>query len=547
MAKKKESLTPEERLQAALAQESEQPYKVPENWCWAKVGALSNLYRGVSYKKHDAHAERQEQDCLILRGGNVLEGAIETETSDNVYVNRNLVQEDQFLQPYDIVIVSSTGSSKVIGRAGITYVGYDDVAFGAFLTLVRPNNRSVKPFIAYYFQSDIYRNRIRELASGVNINNIKANYITESPIPLPPFNEQQRIVDRIESLFTKLDEAKQKAQNALDSFETRKAAILHKAFTGKLTAQWRKEHGVRMESWEKGKLGKYVDTQYGYTESSSQKQVGPKFLRITDIQDGIVNWANVPFCEISDVDFERYAVLKNDIVVARTGATTGKSYLIVDDVKAVFASYLIRIKIKSPKLQPQYLYDFMQSQMYWGQITEFSAGIAQPGVNAKKLKEIELPIPSVPEQVEIARILDSLQAKERQAKEAAEGVLEQIDLIKKSILARAFRGELGTNNPNEESSISLLKEIIFSAQPKKVTSRSDKPVEVEIPIAIQKQLTTAVQEKVYRYVLENPLCTVEQVSVIEKNVLEAVQALRELEEKSLILRNPKDDTLAVVI
>lgn len=113
--KKKETLTSEERLQAALVPASEQPYPVPGNWCWTKVGVLSALYRGVSYKKQNVHAERQEQDCLILRGGNVLEGTIETETSDNVYMNRNLVQEDQLFQPYDVIIVSATGSSKVIG------------------------------------------------------------------------------------------------------------------------------------------------------------------------------------------------------------------------------------------------------------------------------------------------------------------------------------------------------------------------------------------------------------------------------------------------
>ena len=188
--------------------------------------------------------------------------------------------------------------------------------------------------------------------------------------------------------------------------------------------------------------------------------MGPKFLRITDIQDGVVNWDSVPFCKISDNDFERYAVSQNDIMIARTGATTGKSYLIVDDVKAVFASYLIRIKVKSAQLQPRYLYSFMQSQIYWDQITEFSAGIAQPGVNAKKLKEIILPIPSVPEQTEIVHILDDLLAKEQPAKEAAEGVLGQIDLIKKAILARAFRGELGTNDPSEESAVELLKVIV---------------------------------------------------------------------------------------
>ena len=101
-----------------------------------------------------------------------------------------------------------------------------------------------------------------------------------------------------------------------------------------------------------------------------------------------------------------------------------------------------------------------RSVEYWRQISDFSSGIAQPGVNGKKLKELELPILSVLEQIEIVRILDSLFAKEQQAKEAAEAVLEKIDLLKKSILARAFRGELGTNDPNEESAVELLKQIL---------------------------------------------------------------------------------------
>lgn len=540
--KKQEILTLEERLQAALVPESEQPYKVPKNWCWARLGTSVDLYNGDRGTNYPSKKDYQSNGIPFINAGAIVDGKLNESGFNYISEEKYDALRAGKIQQGDI-LYCLRGS---LGKTAMVHQNFKG-AISSSLCILRTNNSLLKEYLYYLLCSNVIGCQQILAENGSAQPNLSAASVMDYMIPLSPLAEQQRIVDRIESLFAKLDEAKQKAQDALDSFETRKAAILHKAFTGELTTQWREEHGVGMESWEKVKLGKYVDTQYGYTESSSQKQVGPKFLRITDIQDGIVNWANVPFCEISDVDFERYAILKNDIVVARTGATTGKSHLIVDDVKAVFASYLIRIKIKSPKLQPQYLYDFMQSQMYWGQITEFSAGIAQPGVNAKKLKEIVLPIPSVPEQVEIVRILDSFLSKERQAKEATEEVLEQIDLIKKSILARAFRGELGTNNPNEESSIALLKEIIFSAPPKKVTSRSDKPVEVEIPIAIQKQLTTAVQEKVYRYVLENPLCTVEQVAVIEKNVLEAVQALRELEEKSLILRNTKDDTLTVVI
>lgn len=451
--KKKETLKPEERLQAALVPESEQPYKVPENWCWVYLQTLCEIPITDGTHKTPKYSDK-ENGIPFVSAKDVTKGYIDW--SAIKYITQELHEElYQRLAPQiDDILLAKNGTT------GVATLVIDNYIFDLYVTLavLRPNKKLISPRYLYYLvNSPVARIQFDTHLTGIGVPNLHLRDIKITVLPLPPLFEQQRIVDRIESLFAKLDEAKQKAQDALDSFETRKAAILHKAFTGELTAQWRKEHGVGMESWQKANLGKYVDSQYGYTESASREQVGPKFLRITDIQDGVVNWANVPFCEISDTDFERYAVSQNDIMVARTGATTGKSYLIVDDVKAVFASYLIRIKIKSPKLQPQYLYDFMQSQMYWGQITEFSAGIAQPGVNAKKLKEIILSIPSVSEQIEIVRILDDLLAKEQQAKEAAEKVLEQIDLIKKSILARAFRGELGTNDPGEESAVELLK------------------------------------------------------------------------------------------
>lgn len=253
MAKKNTPLTPEQRLQEALVPRSQWPYKIPANWCWCKIGNLVNLLRGVSYKKNDAHKINNKTDCLILRGGNILEGSLDLE-NDNIYVDRKLVGKEQLVKKGDIIVVSSTGSKKVIGRAGVSNADFDNVAFGAFLTLVRPNRKANISFIDYYFQNEIYRERIRKLASDVNINNIRSEHITDTPIPLPPLPEQQRIVNRIESLFSKLHEAKEKTQTVLDSFETRKAAILHQAFIGKLTAKWRKEHNIGMDSWKKFKL-----------------------------------------------------------------------------------------------------------------------------------------------------------------------------------------------------------------------------------------------------------------------------------------------------
>ena len=463
--KKKEILTPEERLQTALVPESEQLYPVPANWCWTKVGVLSDLYRGVSYKKQDAHAERQEQDCLILRGGNVLEGAIETETSDNVYVNRNLVQEDQLLQPYDVIIVSSTGSSKAIGRAGVSYTGYDNVAFGAFLTLVRPNDGIVKPFIAYYFQSDIYRNRIRELAAGVNINNIKANYITESPIPLPPFSEQQRIVDRIESLFAKLDEAKQKAQDALDSFETRKAAILHKAFTGELTAKWRKEHGVGMETWSSCKLIDILveKPRNGYSPKPVDYVTACKSMTLSATTTGVFKPEFFKYIDEEIPENSHLWLTPGDILIQRANSLekVGMSAIYTGaEHEFIYPDLMMKLTVKEPN-NKHYIDYYLKTDEILNYFRSNATGTAgnMPKINQKVVSETPLILPETQEQAEIVRLLDDLLAREQQAKEAAEGVLEQIDLIKKAILARAFRGELGTNDPSEESAVELLKQI----------------------------------------------------------------------------------------
>lgn len=485
--KKKETLTPEERLQAALVPDWEQPYKVPANWCWT---ALKHISSHISDGSHNPPKD-SGTGIPLLSATNIHDHLIDIDSAVRWITEDQWIIENQRtkIETNDVLltIVASIGRTAVVKN--------EQFALQRSVAVIKPKINS--EFLSYYFEAPYIQQFMLDNAKGTAQKGFYLNSLAELFCCVPPLPEQQRIVDRIESLFAKLDEAKQKAQDALDSFETRKAAILHKAFTGELTAQWRKEHGVGMESWEKASLGKYVDSQYGYTESASWEQVGPKFLRITDIQDGVVDWANVPFCKISDTDFERYAVSQNDIMIARTGATTGKSYLIVDEVKAVFASYLIRIKIKSPKLQPQYLYGFMQSQLYWGQITEFSAGIAQPGVNAKKLKEIILSIPSVPEQTEIVRILDDLLAKEQQAKEAAEGVLEQIDLIKKAILARAFRGELGTNDPSEESAIKLLErsfsETIESEKVRHKQVSKQRAEVVFVPKTIMEALSTGVR------------------------------------------------------
>lgn len=447
MPKKKTALTIEERLQQALVPAEEQPYEVPENWVWVRLGAIAEIVTGGTPSKK--HPEYYGGNFPFYKPSDLDQGRLTYDASE--YLSEEGKNVSRII-PKNSTAVCCIGS---IGKCG-------------YLMCEGTTNQQINSAIPkinslclyYYLCTENFVQDLLSMASATTIAIVNKSKMESCAFPLPPLSEQQRIVERIEELLAKLDEAKERLQEVADSFAVRKAAILHKAFTGELTKQWRRENGVRDESWEESNFGKFTVSQYGYTEKAHWEKVGPKFLRITDIQDNKVDWDEVPWCPIDEAGMKQYAVQIGDIMIARTGATTGKSYLICDDVEAVFASFLIRLKVVDKNLDYNYLYGYMQSEDYWRQITDFSSGIAQPGVNANKLKQIKFKCPSLPEQHEIVRLIDDLLARERAAQQAAEQALASIDLMKKSILARAFRGELGTNKASEASALELLRQVL---------------------------------------------------------------------------------------
>lgn len=447
MPKKKTALTIEERLQQALVPAEEQPYEVPENWVWVRLGAIAEIVTGGTPSKK--HPEYYGGNFPFYKPSDLDQGRLTYDASE--YLSEEGKNVSRII-PKNSTAVCCIGS---IGKCG-------------YLMCEGTTNQQINSAIPkinslclyYYLCTENFVQDLLSMASATTIAIVNKSKMESCAFPLPPLSEQQRIVERIEELLAKLDEAKERLQEVADSFAVRKAAILHNAFTGELTKQWRRENGVNDESWEESNFGKFTVSQYGYTEKAHWEKVGPKFLRITDIQDNKVDWDEVPWCPIDEAGMKQYAVQIGDIMIARTGATTGKSYLICDDVEAVFASFLIRLKVVDKNLDYNYLYGYMQSEDYWRQITDFSSGIAQPGVNANKLKQIKFKCPSLPEQHEIVRLIDDLLARERAAQQAAEQALASIDLMKKSILARAFRGELGTNKASEASALELLKQVL---------------------------------------------------------------------------------------
>lgn len=456
--KKKETLTPEERLQAALVPESEQPYPVPGNWCWVRLKASINLYNGDRGTNYPSKKDYQFSGVPFINAGAIVDGELNE-------AEFNYISEEKYdalragkIQQGDI-LYCLRGS---LGKTAIVHQKFKG-AISSSLCILRANQSLLKEYLYYLLCSNVIGHQQVLAENGSAQPNLSAASVMDYMIPLSPLAEQHRIVDRIESLFAKLDEARQKAQDALDSFETRKAAILHRAFTGELTAQWRKEHGVGMESWENLKIGTYAQVKGGKRLPKGHKLVTERtahpYLRIADFGDGTINDSDLHYItEDTFSQIKNYIINKEDVYISIVGSI-GKAGVIPESLNGANLTENAA-RIISSRTLPRYLSSFLSSPKAQNDIQNRIRSATLGKLSLLNIKDIETPVPSIEEQTEIIRILDNLLAKEQQAKEAAEGVLEQIDLIKKAILTRAFRGELGTNDPSEESAVELLKQVL---------------------------------------------------------------------------------------
>lgn len=424
------------------------PTKVPCNWCWIELGKLTSMKSGYPFDSKRFAKNASVNSRPLIRIRDVIKGETETYTDQEC-------PEEYIIKRGDILI----------GMDGDFNVGKwqsEDALLNQRVCCIQScSSLYLDEFLFYYLPEPL--KKINDATPSVTVKHLSTKTLAITPVPVPPLAEQQRIVDRIEILFAKLDEAKQKAQDALDSFETRKAAILHKAFTGELTAQWRKEHDVGMESWKQETLESVCHSIFdGDHMPPPKSEQGIPFLVISNVNTGHLSFKNTRFVPksyyeaLSDTRKPRYG----DVLYTLVGSY-GIPVIVDSEIPFCFQRHMALLKPKA--VNSYYLWYILQSRKMFEKATQIATGTAQMTVPIKGLRKLQFNCAPVNEQTEIVRILDDLLAKEQQAKEAAEKVLEQIDLIKKSILARAFRGELGTNDPTEQSAVELLRQVLSTS------------------------------------------------------------------------------------
>lgn len=416
--------------------DSEYPFEIPESWEWVQLSDVSIIQEGAGIRKHQYANSGIQLLCVT----NILNGLIDLENKKIFVTKEEYEEKYKHLTPVigDIVTACSGGSwgkVAIYNSETITMLNTSTLRMRFFKDLA--NNK----YLYYVAQSTLFKRQLAKQLVGMQPNFGYAHY-SRICFPFPPIEEQQRIVEKLEEILPQIDEY-EKTEMKLEALKKEfpsdiKAAILQAAIRGKLTEQLESDSSVEdnirkieeeLENYRGKKIEKLMITDdeipfeipsdwrfvrlgevckkihYGYT-ASAQSKGNVRLLRITDIQDNFVDWKTVPYCDVTTDEYEKYGLNNRDIMIARTGGTIGKTYIVESlDDKSVFASYLIRA-IPSNYINEKYLKKFMESPSYWKQLIDFSNGTGQPNVNAASLGKLIVPLPPIEEQERIVEKLE---------------------------------------------------------------------------------------------------------------------------------------------
>lgn len=449
MAKK--NLTLEEKLEEAIVKDG--PYEVPGNWMWSKFGSVIQLISGRDVSATQCNDEHKGIP-YILGASNIKDGA---------FIAERWIEKPVVIAKENDILLSCKGT---IGK---TIIINKEINISRQIMSIRCGENIELKYIKYFIDS--YVNTLIEQSKGL-IPGITREDVLSIKTPLPPLKEQQRIVDRIESLFEKLDNARKLIKEAREGFEKRKAAITSKAFRGALNQRngnldikidsVNNEIYKLPENWRWAKLKDVCEKITDGTHNSPQSYENGEYKYVTakNIKEWGIDLSNITYLTKDDHDviYKRCDVKYGDVLYIKDGATTGIATINEMDEEFSLLSSVALLRVNN-YIFNRYLYYVLNSFEIKKIILESVKGVAITRLTLKKINDIIIPIPPIDEQKEIIKILDKLLEEESKIEELIK-LEEQIELIKKSILAKAFRGELGTNCEEDESALELLKEIL---------------------------------------------------------------------------------------
>jgi type I restriction enzyme S subunit len=425
----------------------------------------------VTYTKGDALSAGNTGTIPILRANNIQ--AQTFDWNDLVHVPESLVSKDQELQIGDVVIATSSGSLSVVGKAAQVRSEIR-ASFGAFCGVLRPHPQIQARYYGHFFSSAHYRSAVSDLARGVNINNLKRDHFQAIQIPIAPLAEQKRIADKLDTVLTRVDAVNTRLARVAPLLKRFRQSVLAAATSGRLTEDWR---GGIETSYAKAPMRELAEMRLGkMLDKAKNTGVLVRYLRNVNVR-----WFGFDLSDLSELRIESHerdglSIRDGDLLICEGGEPGRCAIWQGGETDLIFQKALHRVRVQKQKLLPEWVAYVLKSLCDSGEITQLFTGSTIKHLTGTALARIEIPLPSLEEQTEIVRrvetlfaFADRLEARLAQAQTAA-------TRLTPALLAKAFRGELVPQDPNDEPAAELLRRLQAerASAPKASTGRGRK-------------------------------------------------------------------------
>ena len=507
MAKKKKvEISLEEKLEKALIPVEEQPYPIPDSWVWTRLGEVNEIITGNTPSKKE-NSFWENKDIFFVKPDDLSQGRHLSFSKE--CIDKRAIKKVRML-PKNTTLICCIGS---IGK--VAYSEVESCSNQQINSLVAKEN-CVYPLYNYYLVNSVFfQSQMLENSSATTISILNKSTTEKLFFPLPPLNEQKRIVEKLDFLFEKTKRAKEIIEEIKVDIENRKISILDRAFKGTLTSKWRSESKVSdvkelLKSINDEKIKKWEEDCLQAEKDGNKK---PKKPIIKEVEDMIVSvdeqpytipdswvWvrldnlcskitdgshktpkytnSGIPFISVKDIYnnqisfndtkfisqeehnelYKRCNPEYNDILLTKSGTIGRTAVVKTKDEFSLFVSVALLKNYKNI-IDSNYLSFNIQDFFNKANISQTIKGGVIKNYHISDMKKQLIPLPPLEEQQEIVRILDEVLENENEVKELLE-LEERIDILEKSILNKAFKGELGTQNNSDESAMELLKELL---------------------------------------------------------------------------------------
>lgn len=380
-------------------------YSLPDGWEWKELQFFGKFIRGVSYKKEQLLESLTNDSFTLLRANNIQN---ELELDDIQIVPKDVAKGKE-IKDGDILFAMSSGSKHLVGK-NILLNGLKNYTFGAFCSIYRNQKNDVlnNYYLSYVLKSNLYRDKLSGLSMGANINNLKSSDLEIMKIPLPPLEEQKRIVVNLDNLFAKIDKAIALHQKNIDEADIFMASVLNDVFV-KLEEKYEKKVWNEILTIKNGKHYKDVIDENGkYPIYGS---------------GGIMNYANNYICN------------EDTVIIGRKGTINSPIF-----VKEKFWNIDTAFGIEANRnfLIPIFLFYFTK----YFNFLDLNKSTTLPSLAKTHLLQINMVVPPLPTQQKVVAYLDEISNKIEKIKQIQKEKMQSLKALKASILDKAFKGEL---------------------------------------------------------------------------------------------------------